>query len=99
RARDICASTYYNPIRARCALEMEARIVSNNLEFSANGKAGEGTLASSGKLEWREGEPYGDIKLGGENLRLVDVPEARIDASPDLNFHIEAHDIRVEGEV
>src|SRR6185503_19622595 len=83
---------FYQLNLAMRALEMEARIVSNNLEFSANGKAGEGTLASSGKLEWREGEPYGDIKLGGENLRLVDVPEARIDASPDLNFHVEAHD-------
>ena len=51
-------------------------------------KAGAGTLASSGKIEWREGLPYGDIHLDGENLRLVDVPEARIDASPDLDFRI-----------
>jgi len=90
---------FYQMNLAMRALEMEARIVSNNLEFSANGKAGAGTLASSGKIEWRDGEPYGDIRLSGENLRLVDVPEARIDASPDLNFHVEAHDIRVEGEV
>jgi translocation and assembly module TamB len=29
----------------------------------------------------------------------VDVPEARIDASPDLDFRIDAHDIVVKGEV
>jgi translocation and assembly module TamB len=81
------------------ALTMEARIVSNNLEFSSSGKAGAGTLASSGKIEWREGLPYGDIRLDGENLRLVDVPEARIDASPDLDFHIAGRDIHVKGEV
>ena len=78
---------------------MEARIVSNNLEFSATAKAGDGSLTSSGKIEWRDGQPYGDIRLGGENLRLVDVPEARIDASPDLDFRIAGHEIFVKGEV
>ena len=82
------------------ALEMEARIVSNNLEFSCEcANAGAGKLASSGKIEWREGLPYGDIRFNGENLRLVDVPEARIDASPDLDFGIAGRDIHVKGEV
>jgi len=81
------------------ALEMEARIVSNQLEFSSNAKVGAGTLASSGKLEWREGLPYGDIKIEGQNLRVVDVPEARIDASPDLDFHITGREISAKGEV
>ena len=81
------------------ALEMEARIVSNKLEFSSTAKAGNGTLSSSGKVEWRDGQPYGDIRLDGEDLRLVDVPEARIDASPDLDFRIAADEIFVKGEV
>src|SRR5262249_16612418 len=80
-------------------LEMEARVVANNLEFRSSAHAGKGTLESSGKIEWRDGQPYGDIHLGGENLRLVDVPEARIDASPDLDFRIAARDIFVKGEV
>jgi len=80
-------------------LEMEARIVSNSLEFSSTAKAGAGTLASSGKIEWRDNLPYGDIKVQGQNLRVVDVPEARIDASPDLDFHIAGRDIIVKGEV
>jgi translocation and assembly module TamB len=80
-------------------LEMEARIVSNNLEFSSRAQAGKGSLESSGKVEWRDGLPYGDIHLGGEDLRLVDVPEARIDASPNLDFRIAARDIFVKGEV
>ena len=80
-------------------VEMESRIVTNNLEFSSTAKAGAGSLASSGKIEWREGLPYGDIRLDGENLRLVDVPEARVDASPDLDFRIAGRDIFVKGEV
>jgi translocation and assembly module TamB len=81
------------------ALEMEARIVSNNLEFSTTAKAGAGSLSSSGKLEWRDKLPYGDIVVKGENLRVVDVPEARIDASPDLDFRIAGREILVKGEV
>jgi translocation and assembly module TamB len=81
------------------AVEMEARIVANNLQFSSTAKAGNGTLASKGSIEWRDGQPYGDITLDGENLRIVDVPEARIDASPNLAFHIAGRDIMVKGEV
>jgi translocation and assembly module TamB len=81
------------------ALDMEARIVSNNLQFSSTAKAGAGTLSSSGEIEWRDNLPYGDIRLKGENLRLVDVPEARIDASPDLDFRIAGHEMLVKGEV
>jgi translocation and assembly module TamB len=81
------------------AVEMEARIVSNSLEFKSTAKAGQGTLASSGKLEWREGLPYGEIMLDGQNLRMVDIPEARIDASPDLDFVIRGREIQAKGEV
>jgi len=81
------------------ALDLEARILTNNLEFTAKAKAGAGSLDSHGKIEWREGLPYGDVRLDGENLRLVDVPEARIDASPDLDFRLDGRDILVKGEV
>jgi translocation and assembly module TamB len=80
-------------------LEGEARLDANHLQFTSTAKAGNGSLASSGQLEWRNGLPYGDIRLNGENLRLLDVPEARIDASPDLNFRIDGRDILVKGEV
>ena len=81
------------------ALDMEARVVANNLEFSSKARAGAGSLSSSGKIEWRDNLPYGQISLNGENLRVVDVPEARIDASPNLDFRIAGRDILVKGEV
>jgi translocation and assembly module TamB len=89
---------YQMNLRMR-ALDMEARIVTNNLEFNSTAKAGTGTLRSSGKVEWRESLPYGEIELSGENLRVVDVPEARIDATPDLDFRIAGREILVKGEV
>ncbi len=80
-------------------VEAQARIASNNLEFSAAANAGAGSVASSGKLAWRDNLPYGDLRVSGKNLRVVDVPEARIDASPDLNFAIEGRKMLVTGEV
>jgi translocation and assembly module TamB len=80
-------------------LDMEARIVSNNLEFSSTAKAGKGSLSSSGNIEWRDNQPFGEVRVKGDNLRVVDVPEARIDASPDLAFRIAGRDILVKGEV
>jgi translocation and assembly module TamB len=81
------------------ALDAEARIVANNLEFSSTASAGAGKLSSSGKIEWRDNLPYGEIRVNGENLRVVDVPEARIDASPNLDFRIAGREILVKGEV
>jgi len=81
------------------AVDLQARIVANNLEFSGTAKAGKGTVASKGKIEWRDNLPYGEISVNGENLRVVDVPEARIDASPDLDFKIAGREILVKGEV
>jgi translocation and assembly module TamB len=90
---------FYQLNLAMRALELEARIVANNLEFSSTANAGKGKLRSAGKIEWRDGLPYGELRLNGEDLRLVDVPEARIDASPDLDFHISGRDIFVKGDV
>ncbi|MBC8026869.1 MAG: translocation/assembly module TamB domain-containing protein, partial [Steroidobacteraceae bacterium] len=90
---------FYQLNLAMRAVELEARIVSNRLEFTSSANAGAGKFASAGKIEWREGLPYGDIRVDGENLRVVDVPEARIDASPDLDFRVAGRDIFVKGEV
>ena len=43
--------------------------------------------------------PYGKFHLEGENLRVVDVPEAQIDASPNLDFKIDGRRIAVTGAV
>jgi len=78
---------------------MEARLLTNTLDFKSSASAGEGKLSSSGKLEWRNSLPYGELIMRGSNLRLVNVPEARIDASPDLKFKIDGRKILATGEV
>jgi translocation and assembly module TamB len=79
--------------------KMEARLLDNSITFRATAGAGGGKLASNGSLNWREGQPQGQLTLKGENLLLVNVPEARIKASPDLTFRIDGRQLTIDGEV
>src|SRR5690606_7265318 len=53
----------------------------------------------NGELSWREREPFGNLHVEGERLQVVNVPEARILASPTLDFLIAGRRIDATGEV
>jgi len=80
-------------------LAVEARLSDAGVDFTGSARAGNGNVAVTGHLEWRELEPYGKFHLQGTNLRVADVPEAQIDASPDLDFTVEGKKIDVSGKV
>ncbi|HET7756611.1 MAG TPA: translocation/assembly module TamB domain-containing protein [Steroidobacteraceae bacterium] len=77
----------------------EAHLNDSGLDFSGSARAGAGTATASGHLEWRALLPYGKIHLQGASLRVADIPEAQIDASPDLDFDIQGRRIEVTGKV
>jgi translocation and assembly module TamB len=78
---------------------LEARFNDAGLDFSGSAQAGTGTAAASGHLEWRKLLPYGKLHVQGTNLRVADIPEAQIDASPDLDFDVAGRRIEVSGKV
>ena len=80
-------------------IAMEARLGDAGIDFKSSARAGAGALSADGHMEWRDLVPYGKFHLQGTNLRVVDVPEAQIDASPDLLFDIKGHKIEVTGKV
>ena len=80
-------------------LGFEARLTDNGLEFDGSTNVGQGTAKAHGNLEWRNSLPYGKFHLEGAGLRVVDVPEAQINASPDLDFNIDGRRIEVTGTV
>jgi translocation and assembly module TamB len=80
-------------------IEAQAQLGDSGIEFTGSAHAGSGAVTATGHLEWRELLPYGKFHLTGSNLRLVDVPEAQIDASPDLDFNIAGRRIEVLGKV
>ena len=79
--------------------QLEARLMRNGLDFTGSARIGAGNVSAGGRLEWRDAQPYGKFKLEGQNLRVVDVPEAQIDASPHLDFKIDGRRIEVTGAV
>ncbi|MEY4761584.1 MAG: hypothetical protein RLZZ200_1440 [Pseudomonadota bacterium] len=80
-------------------ISLDAKLDGRGLQFSGSTRAGDGKAQASGTLEWRERRPFGTVHLDGENLKLVDIPEARATASPRLDFTIEGNRINVAGEV
>lgn len=69
------------------------------LDILADGKAGDGSFHTQGSLAWTGREPHGQLTLTGERLLVANVPEARVEASPDLRFSIAGRDIAVSGSV
>jgi translocation and assembly module TamB len=76
-----------------------ARVDANRLVFESDSTVGEGRLAAGGKLYWERGQLHGELRLKGSNLLAVNVPEARILASPDVVFKMDGRRIDVSGEV
>lgn len=80
-------------------LNLDADLDTNTLRLTGQTRIGEGSAKVSGRLSWRDLEPYGDLHIEGENLLLVDVPEARIHASPNLDFNLAGRRINATGTV
>jgi len=89
---------YQTNLRLR---EVGARVdlLDEGLRLQSRGKAGDGTFAANGQFAWRERQLHGQLTLKGDNLLLADVPEVRIEASPDLAFEFDGAEIGVRGSV
>jgi translocation and assembly module TamB len=81
------------------AVNFDAHLTEAGIDFNGSAKAGAGQVKASGQLEWRELLPYGRFHLQGSNLRVADVREAQIDASPNLDFNVSGRRIEVTGDV
>jgi len=80
-------------------LTMQAQLSEGGVDFKGAAQAGKGQVSANGHLEWRHLLPYGKFHLEGSNLRVADLPEAQIDASPDLDFDVSGRRIEVTGKV
>jgi translocation and assembly module TamB len=79
--------------------ELEAKLHDNALDFTGSAHVGQGSLSVKGALAWRNSLPYGQFHMEGTELRVADIPEAQIDASPSLDFTIKGRQIAVAGNV
>ena len=82
------------------ALNFTARLRDTVLQLDGSADAGsDGHARFDGELAWRDALPYGHLHLAGENLRVVNIPEARVQASPDVNMKFTGRRIDVTGTV
>jgi translocation and assembly module TamB len=81
------------------AANLEARLIDNGFSFNGSAKSGDGTLEANGKLTWRDGHPVGRLELKGADLLVINVPEARVTASPDLAFRVDGRELEATGTV
>jgi len=81
-------------------LNLDARLHDSTLELDGSASAGaEGHARVNGTLAWREALPYGQLHLSGDNLRVVNIPEARVQVSPDVNMKFSGRRIDITGVV
>ena len=80
-------------------INAEARLIDNGFVLNSRARAGRGTIAADAELTWSGGQPSGELRLKGENLTVIDVPEARIEASPDLRFRVDGRNLNASGSV
>ncbi|MGH8138897.1 MAG: translocation/assembly module TamB domain-containing protein [Steroidobacteraceae bacterium] len=90
---------YYQVNLGMRQVAFDARLTDNGVDFSGSTRIGSGIANAKGRLEWRNSLPYGKVRIDGANLRVVDVPEAQIDASPALEFNVNGRRIEVAGAV
>jgi translocation and assembly module TamB len=90
---------YYQVNMGLRQLAFDARLTDNGVDFKGSTRIGSGIANATGRLEWRNSLPYGKVNVEGSNLRVTDVPEAQIDASPKLEFNITGRRIEVAGAV
>jgi translocation and assembly module TamB len=82
------------------AVNLTARLSDQKLKLDGSAQAGpDGHASIAGDLRWSQGLPYGDLHLTGEDLRVLSIPEARVDASPDVFVHLDGRRIDVKGKV
>jgi translocation and assembly module TamB len=81
-------------------LNFTARLHDNVLQLDGRMHAGtDGSARFNGTLQWRESLPWGLLHLQGEDLRVVNLPEARVQASPDVEVRFSGRRIDVTGTV
>jgi translocation and assembly module TamB len=81
-------------------LNLDATLHDNVLDVEGSAAAGVGGKARfSGNLKWQDKLPYGDLHVTGESLLVVNIPEAKVYASPDVDLRLTGRRIDVTGTI
>lgn len=80
-------------------IDAEARLIDNRITLQSSARAGQGNIRADANLEWRGSLPFGVLRISGTDVPIIDLPEARITATPDLQFKVNGRDLIATGTV
>jgi len=81
-------------------LNFHARLTDDRLDIDGAASCGpDGHAQVTGGVRWQQGLAFGELRLKGTDLRVINLPEARVDASPDVVLHLQGQRIDVQGQV
>jgi translocation and assembly module TamB len=80
-------------------IHVEATAAGRQLEFQATARSGDGRLRTDGRFDLQAEGVVGSATLTGERVLVVNVPEASLQASPELRFDYTGKALNVTGEV
>jgi len=81
-------------------LWLNAQLKDTELRLEGEAKTGaDGHGRIKGAINWRNGLPYGGLHFAGQNLRVVNIPEARVQASPNVYMKLDGRRIDITGDV
>jgi translocation and assembly module TamB len=71
-----------------------------HLNYQLSGRSGDGRLSMTGTTELNPGNGWPtQLDIKGENVEVVNIPEARVNVSPDIKVRIKGRRIDSEGEI
>ena len=71
----------------------------DNLELDGSLRSGKGSARFDASGSRARGVFHAQGKLQGSDVRMLDVPEAQVDVTPDLSFTLRDRDLHVDGTV
>jgi translocation and assembly module TamB len=80
-------------------IRVEATVEDNHLRFEAGARSGDGELTATGDFDLAAEGVVGQARLSGDSVLVVDLPEARLFASPDVEFDYRPGTLRITGDV
>ncbi|MGB5306129.1 MAG: translocation/assembly module TamB domain-containing protein [Gammaproteobacteria bacterium] len=81
-------------------VNMQASGAGNTIDLQGSVTSGAGVAVVTGALEIRQGAPFSmDLSLTGDNVQVVNIPEAMALASPDLKLSLREKRLDITGAV
>ncbi len=69
------------------------------VDLDAQARSGDGSIRLAGHLDWIEDGVAGTLRLTGDNANAVNIPQARVNVSPDIDITLAKDALRVSGRV